>query len=90
MGVTFLHVCKFLSTERILACRSPLKEYIDFWNKNLQSENGNKADLVLLSYLKVYMSEIFVAHLCNDSTEVVITISVYIAKKLHKRSKCDM
>ena len=76
-----------LNTERILACRSLIKEDVDFWKEDIRpeiAEYDEGIDVVLGDYV----DEINASVLDKDSSEVATTISGYVAKKLVKRSKC--
>ena len=68
------------NTERILSCRSLIKNDVNIWNEDLQQSESNKDE----SY---EMIDEMLRVLDDDSSEVATTISGYIAKKLLKRSK---
>ncbi|MEO0684954.1 MAG: hypothetical protein AAFY76_07890, partial [Cyanobacteria bacterium J06649_11] len=81
-----------LNTERILKCRSLIKEDINFWKENLKpiSEDYEDEKLNLIDEaLQGKGEEIFECVLDDASSEVATTISGYIVKKLIKRTKCD-
>ena len=69
-----------LSTERILACRSLLKQNINFWEENLKPVQKNDK---ILNILAQHESEINKLFLSPDSKEVAYTISGYIINKLN-------
>jgi hypothetical protein len=78
-----------ISSERILICRSLLKEGINFWEEeSLRSDHNVEPDI--LCHVKDYESEIFELSLSRDSSEVAYTIAGYVSKKLHKCFKCEV
>ena len=76
------------NSERILACRSLIKEDIDFWKEDLGSDKPVQDFDTLLTTLDEHHTEIMEASLDSDSSEVSCTIAGYIAKKLDKRKQC--
>ena len=77
-----------INSERILACRSLIKENIDFWKEDVQPNTSQSIDI--LDEIFCHQSnEIIESVLDSQSAEVATTISGYVAKKLIKRSKCD-
>lgn len=82
-----------LNTERILTCRSLIKEDINFWTEDLKPDVYNDPEDVKLNLIDEVLQdkaeEIFESVLDDASSEVATTISGYIVKKLIKRSKCD-
>lgn len=76
-----------LNTERILACRSLIKEDVNFWNEDVRPEVV-ECDEGIDEVLGNYIDEISESVLDKDSSEVATTISGFVAKKLLKRSKC--
>ena len=78
------------NTERILSCRSLIKNDINFWKEDLQQPERNEdesyemIDEILLDWIE----DISESVLDDDSSEVATSISGYIAKMLLKRSKC--
>ena len=78
------------NTERILSCRSLIKNDIDFWKEDLQQPERNEDESyeMIGEILRDQIEEILETVLDNNSSEVAITISRYIAKILLKRSKC--
>ena len=80
---------KILNSERILSCRSLIEENINFWEENIDSY----AEECLDSNNDLFderADEIMEAILDDDAGEVAATISGYVAKKLIKRSSCDL
>ena len=75
------------NSERILACRSLLKEGINFWTENL-SPLGTSEILELSAVIEKEHSHLYEASLTDDGKEVAITVAGYIAKKLSDRTKC--
>lgn len=76
-----------LNSERILSCRSLIKENVNFWEEDLQPDtfdSMNEIDEALSNRRE----EILESFLDSDSSEVGTTISGYVGKKLAKRSKC--
>ena len=78
------------NTERILSCRSLIKNDINFWKEDLQQPESNEDESyeMIDEMLRDRIEEISESVLDDDSSEVATTISGYIAKKLLKRSKC--
>ena len=78
------------NTERILSCRSLIKNDINFWKEDLQQPERNEDESyeMIGEILRDGIEEILETVLDDDSSEVAITISRYIAKMLLKRSKC--
>ena len=77
------------NTERILSCRSLIKNDIDFWKEDLQQPERNEDESYeMIGEILRDRIEISETVLDDDSSEVAITISRYIAKMLLKRSKC--
>ena len=77
-------------SERILACRSLLKEDVNFWLENLSPS----ADECWLNNLQDLFSEeeshLYEATLTDGGEEVATTIAGYIGKRLVKRSNCTI
>ena len=79
-----------LNTERILSCRSLIKEDVNFWEEELKPEsNEDESYASIDEAFSDCVEEISESVLDNDSAEVATTISGYVAKKLLKRSKCE-
>ena len=78
------------NTERILSCRSLIKNDINFWKEDLQQPECNEDESyeIIGEMLRDWIEEISESVLDDDSSEVAISISGYMAKKLLKRSKC--
>ena len=77
------------NSERILQCRSLLKEDIDFWEEDIGKEKVTMISDTFSQYLVEHSNDISEATISNDSIEVATDIAGYIAKKLKERSKCD-
>jgi hypothetical protein len=75
-----------LMSERILKCRSLLKEDINIWEERLKTDLNLESDII--DIVSDHESSIYDLSLSPDSKEVAITIAGYIAKKLLKRFKC--
>ena len=76
-----------LTSERILAINSLLKEKVNFWEEDLSLNKDPVFDEFTLE-LQSISAEIQEASLCAESVEVSSTIAGYIAKKLESRSNC--
>ena len=76
-----------LVSERILKCRSLLKENINIWEENLKQNFNNKSDII--DTVSKQESTILELSLSPDSQEVAFIIAGYIAKKLTDRFKCQ-
>ena len=78
------------NTERILSCRSQIKNDVNFWKEVLQQPECNEDESyeMIDEMLCDRIEEISESDLDDDSSEVATAISGYIAKKLLKRSKC--
>ena len=76
-----------MNSERILSCRSLIKENINFWEENIDSDAEESLDSIN-DLFDERADEIMEAVLDNDAEEVATTISGYVAKKLIKRSSC--
>ena len=79
-----------LNSERILACRSLIKEHINFWEEDLNKDLDANYLEKLKEAVEPYSTEIFESVLDPDAEEVATTIAGYIAKKLTKRSNCEL
>ena len=79
-----------LNTERILSCRSLIKNDINFWKEDFQQPESNEDESYEMTdeILRDRIEEIPESILDDGSSKVTTTISGYIAKKLLKRSKC--
>ena len=79
-----------LNLERILSCRSLIKENINFWEENTDSDAEESLDSIN-GLFDESADEIMEPVLDDDAREVATTISSYVAKKLIKRScSCDL
>ena len=76
-----------MNSERILACRSLIKEDINFWEENISAKVEIDAEKVEEA-LESRRNEIMECTLNDPSSEVATSISGYVAKKLKKKSKC--
>lgn len=76
-----------LTSERILICRSLLKEDINFWEDDLLVRHEMDCTNLGIT-LSHYENEIFDLSLSKDSEDVAYTIAGYVSKKLIKRFKC--
>ena len=78
------------NTERILSCRSLIKNDINFWKEDLQQPESSEDESYEMvdEMLRDQTQEILESVLDDDSSDVATIISGYIAKKLLKRSKC--
>ena len=77
-----------LNSERILKCRSLIKEDINFWEEDIRPVNV-EFEATINETFDPRSNEIMEAVLDDSAREVATTISGYVAKKLLKRSKCD-
>ena len=77
-----------INSERILKCRSMIKADIDFWEEHLETE-VEELEISINEAFDVRADYIMEAVLDDSATEVAITVSDYVARKLLKRSKCD-
>ena len=92
-GCFLVSLREVLNSERILACRSLLKEGIDFWkddedlcpNTALETPNESLA----IAEIRNQSVDILECDLTNSSSEVATTIAGYVSKKLKKRSLCE-
>ena len=78
-----------LNSERILTFRSLIKENINFWEENIDSDAEESLDFIN-DLIDERADEIMEAVLNDDAKEVTTTLSGYVAKKLIKRSSCDL
>ena len=76
-----------LTSERILACRSLLKEGIDIWSHK-EEEDAEEVQNFLIS-LEVHEDDIIDAYLSDETAEVSDLVSGYIARHILKKSKCE-
>ena len=76
-------------SEIILACRTLIKENVNFWDGDLKNNYDNPINDELLLTLGLNTNEISELTLSPETEEVATTIAGFIAKKLIKRSKCS-
>ena len=76
------------SSEKILTCRSLLKENINIWEEDHKPLLKNESShlLNILSEQEIEINELC---LSSDSKEVAYSIAGYVTKKLLKRFNCD-
>ena len=72
-----------LNSERILSCRSLIKENINFWEENTDSDAEESLDSIN-GLFDERADEIMEPVLDDDAREVATTISSYVAKKTHQ------
>ena len=77
-----------LSSERIIATSSLLKENIDFWKEDLYVDTSFLTS-EFIATIDAMTNELQEATLCEESGEVASTIAGYITRKLIKRTKCN-
>ena len=70
-----------MNSERILSCRSLIKENINFWEENIDSDAEESLDSIN-DLFDERADEIMEAILDDDAREVATIISGYVAKKL--------
>ena len=89
-GRFLVSLSEVLNTERILSCRSLIKNDINFWKEDFQQPESNEDESYEMTdeILRDRIEEIPESILDDGSSKVTTTISGYIAKKLLKRSKC--
>ena len=66
-----------------------IKENINFWEENIDSDAEESLDSIN-DLFDERVDKIMEAVLDDDAREVATTISGYVAKKLIKRSYCDL
>ena len=84
-GRFLVNLREFRNSERILICRSLLKENINFWEEDLTSEN-QECVTVTEEIFGARTREIVESVLDENSVEM---ITWYVAKKFIKRSRCE-
>ena len=87
--VSLLEVC---NSEKILAVRSLLKENINIWEEDLAETVQNEQSIMaeIEKEISAISTELLECQLSEDSMQVAVFVAGYIAKKLCKRSKCDI
>ena len=78
-----------MNSERILGCRSLIKENINFWEEDIDSGAEESPDAINDLFDET-ADEIMEAVLDDDARGIATTISGYVTKKLIKRSSCDL
>ena len=78
-----------LNSERILSCQSLIKENITFWEENNDSDAEESLDS-MNGLFDERVDEIMKAILDDDAREVATAIPDYVAKRLIKRSFCEL
>ena len=76
-----------LNSDRILWCRSLIKENINFWEEDLTCKN-KEYFTVIEAIFEIRTQEIAESLLNGNSAEVATVTAGYVFKKLIKRSKC--
>ena len=76
-----------LNSERILQCRSLLKENVNIWEDDVAPVATHTLG-AFIHFIEKDDSHLYEAALTDDSNEVATTIAGYIAKKLIKRIIC--
>ena len=84
-GRFLVNLREVLLSERILKCRSLLKENVNIWEENMKQNFNNESDIV--DTVSKQQSTILGLSLNPESHEVAFTMAGYIAKKLTKRFK---
>ena len=74
-------------SERILACRSLLKEGVFFWKEDKAPQNDFNQEN-FFEKVKSHESNLANIPLCADSREVAAAVAGYIAKKMIENSEC--
>ena len=76
-----------MNSERILSCRSLIKEDVNFWKEDLAKTNKINFE-AMNECLERRRNEILEAELTDKSSEVATTIAGYVARKLLKPKRC--
>ena len=76
-----------LNSERILQCRSLLKENVNIWEDDVAPVVTHTLG-AFINFIEKDDSHLYEVALIDDSNEGATTIAGYIAKKLIKRSSC--
>ena len=76
------------NSERILSCQSLIKENINFWEENIDSDAEKSLDSIN-DLFNERADEIIEAVFDDDAREVATTISGYFAKNIIKQNSCD-
>ena len=80
---------KFTNSEKILLCRSLVKEDINFWNESALVTNPTLNFEKLEQLLENFVAT-EVTTLKNEKEEISFFIAGYIAKQLHTKTHCDV
>ena len=83
-GCFLVSLREVYNSKRVSACRSLIKENINFWNEDFSMEEYNEEIKKHLADIQPCSDEIL---MCNLSEEMATTIAGYITKKLVKHSK---
>ena len=86
-GIFLVSLREELSAERILTCRSLLKQSINLWEENLKPVQKNEK---ILNILAQHESEINKLFLSPESKELANIFSEYITNKLIKHFQCEV
>ena len=88
-GRFLISLIEATNSERILRVHSLIKENVNIWDEDLilTIDMDSIMDRIEEKLSKI-STELLEVELMDDSKEVAVTISGYIAKKLSKRSKC--
>ena len=78
-----------MNLERILSCQSLIKENINFWEENIDSDAEKSLDSIN-DLFNERADEIMEVVFNDDAREVGTTISGYVAKILIKQNSCDL
>ena len=90
MEVIFLvSLNKVTNSEKILLCRSLVKEDIDFWNESALVTNPTLNFEKLEQLLENFVAT-EVTTLTNKSEKLSFFIAGYVAKQLHTKTHCDV
>ena len=88
-GRFLISLREVLNSERILSCRSLIKENINFWEENIDRDAEESLDSINSLFDK-RADNIMEAIFDDGAREVATTISGYVAKKPIKQSFCNL
>ena len=88
-GRFLVSLMEVFNSERILSCQSLIKENINFWEENIDIDPEESLDSIN-DLFDERADKITEAVLDDDAREVATNISGYVAKKLIRRSSCDI
>ena len=77
------------NSEKILACRSLLKEGVDFWKEDLQPNFDQSILKNFQTFIEEHESYISEISLSEGSLEVATTVAGFVGKQLSEKSSCD-